>query len=456
MGEITAVHQKILTPLLNPHAVTSYQPLADIESRQLLFNILAETSNNQSHGVDHHHHLERCVASITYALIFGTRLRTGHEPEIAKGRIFQDHFAKLMVGPNLVDIFPWLNRIPLPWPWKETAERFYLDQKAFHLDNMHKALERPGWNFSKEMSRSAEAKQMSEEHMAFDLGSIADNALDTTVVSMDWFVIAWITQDSSPRRSASSESSDAAAGTAALGFVARAREELDEVVGRDRLPRFEDHPRLPFLDAIVEEVLRWRPIAVTGVPHVTNTADEYEGFQIPAGSLVTANQWAITRDPEVFGEDADEFRPERWLVGDGEKLSATTTAMKSKSDGASLLRDLPTIGFGFGRRICPGRHVARREIWIQIVRLLWAFDIEGAVSQETGAKVDVDPSPLKAIDSLIIRPLPFNVVFKPRGPWVEKVIRETCDTLGEDFVSLLDQIGLDRAARQLGRTVLDE
>jgi len=41
----------------------------------------------------------------------------------------------------------------------------------------------------------------------------------------------------------------------------KAREELDSVIGRDRLPTFEDRPRLPFVDAVCKEVLRWRPLA---------------------------------------------------------------------------------------------------------------------------------------------------------------------------------------------------
>lgn len=415
----------MLTPLLNPRAAISYQPLAETESRQLLFNILLEVSDPGVHGVNFSHHLERCVSSITHALMFGRRLLTGHEPEILKGQEIQKDFATMLVGPNLVDIFPWLNSIPLPWPWKKRAERHYRFHTAFVTANVRQAVERPGWNLATEVSRSVEATQMTDEELAFGLGDLANAALDTTAVSTDWFVIAWVTQD------------------ARCGFVARARAQLDEVVGRGRLPGFGDRQRLPWVDAIVEEVLRWRPIAPTGMPHVVNVDDEYEGFRIPAGSLVSANLWAIGRESEVFGEDADDFRPERWIVANELGKEA-----ELKSEDASPLRNLPSVGFGFGRRMCPGRHIARNAMWIQIARLLWAFEIEGAVSQETGERIAVDPSPLKAIDSLVIRPLPFNVVFRPRGPWVEQVIRETCDTLGEDFGSLLDKIGLDRAARQ--------
>lgn len=452
-----------MAPVLSQSSATSYQPLADLESRQLLADILAEASPSSTatttpdRGVDINHHLERCVASLTYALVFGERLLTGREAAITQGRAIQADFAALLVGPNLVDLFPWLDRVPLVRRgWRRRADRHWAGQMAFHVGNLRAALARPGWSFAREMSRAGAGAVVSEAELAFDLGVIADAAMDTTVVSLDWFVIAWLTQK------------DGGGGDDG-GFAARAQRQLDAVVGRDRLPGFADRRRLPLVDAIVEEVLRWRPIAPAGMPHVARAADEYDGRRIPAGSLVLANLWAIGRDPAVFGDGADAFRPERWLIDDddddesreqasgGAKSqqspagAADVLSSLSKSEGASALRDMPTIGFGFGRRACPGQHLARNAMWIQIARLLWAFDIEGAVSQETGGKVDVDPSPLKAVDSLVIRPQPFNVVFRPRGPWVEDLIGKTCDTVDEDLGALLDKIGVDRAAKQGAR-----
>lgn len=268
---------------------------------------------------------------------------------------------------------------------------------------------------------------------------LADAALETTVLSARWFIVAWLTQDT--------------------GFVARAQGYLDDVVGRDRPPNSGDRARLPYIDAIVEEILRWRPIGTTGVPHLNKVEDQYEGFRIPAGSIVFANQWAITREAEVFGEDASDFVPERWLAGTGKgngnangngKGSGGVTAngegKERTEDRDSALRDLPTIGFGFGRRVCTGRHIARSELWIQIAMLLWAFNLEGAVSRETGESVKVNP--LDMTDSLVIRPMPFNVVLKTRGPWVDEVITKQCGTLDADLVELLDNIGEHRASRQ--------
>lgn len=86
------------------------------------------------------------------------------------------------------------------------------------------------------------------------------------------------------------------------GFVSKAQRMIDEVVGKDRLPSFEDRENLPYLEAIVEEIFRWRPITSAGKPHRNMAEDEYEGYFIPKGSVIIPNHWAIGRDESVFGE----------------------------------------------------------------------------------------------------------------------------------------------------------
>lgn len=157
-------------PLLTPRAATSYRPLLELESRQLLSDLLRGARTGPGGGVDYHRSLERATASTTYALIYGYRLPTGDEPQHARAHAIQKEFAAMMVGPNLVDFLPFLRRVPLPWPWRERAECHFREQRDLHMDNLARALAARGWNFAKEMAGSAERDQMSEEEFAFDLG----------------------------------------------------------------------------------------------------------------------------------------------------------------------------------------------------------------------------------------------------------------------------------------------
>ena len=71
----------------------------------------------------------------------------------------------------------------------------------------------------------------------------------------------------------------------------RAQEELDHVVGPDRLPDFSDRKRLPYLTALLKELLRWHVVTPISVPHRAVADDEYRGWYIPAGSVITVNAW---------------------------------------------------------------------------------------------------------------------------------------------------------------------
>lgn len=81
----------------------------------------------------------------------------------------------------------------------------------------------------------------------------------------------------------------------------RAQDEIDRVVGTDRLPGIEDRENLPYVDAIVKESLRWHPVAPTGVAHMTTQDDIYKGYLIPKGAIIVPNIWydLITSQPSL-------------------------------------------------------------------------------------------------------------------------------------------------------------
>jgi cytochrome P450 len=140
----------------------------------------------------------------------------------------------------------------------------------------------------------------------------------------------------------------------------KAHAELDAVLDGTHLPTFDDENELPYVGAIVKEVFRWHPVVPLGdfpahetfdicqlilfvaIPHRLTEDDVYEGYLIPAGSTVIGNAWAILHDPEFF-PNPESFHPERFLKsGDSNRF--------------------PDVAFGFGRRICPGQHMARSSV----------------------------------------------------------------------------------------------
>lgn len=73
----------------------------------------------------------------------------------------------------------------------------------------------------------------------------------------------------------------------------RAQKELDQAVGRERLPDFHDKGSLPFVEAVYKEVLRWFPIVPLSIPHTVSAEDVYKGLKIPKGTIVFPNVWYV-------------------------------------------------------------------------------------------------------------------------------------------------------------------
>jgi len=153
----------------------------------------------------------------------------------------------------------------------------------------------------------------------------------------------------------------------------RAQAEIDSVIGLDQLPAFEDRPSLPYVDAILREILRWHPIVPLGVPHATSTEDVYDGYFIPKGAIVTGNIWAMARDEKRY-PDASRFMPERFLDING-KLT--------DDDPAQFV-------FGLGRRRCPGRSFADASVWASMVTMLATLNIS-PVKDDQGEVIDFTP-----------------------------------------------------------------
>jgi len=92
----------------------------------------------------------------------------------------------------------------------------------------------------------------------------------------------------------------------------KGQEELDRVVGKGHLPDYSDKENLPYIDALVKELLRWNPPAPISVPNKAMQDDVYRGYFIPAGATIIQNVWAICRDPNVY-PDPEAFNPDRFL-----------------------------------------------------------------------------------------------------------------------------------------------
>ncbi|KZP00871.1 cytochrome P450 [Calocera viscosa TUFC12733] len=188
-----------------------------------------------------------------------------------------------------------------------------------------------------------------------------------------------------------------------------AQAKLDSLVGRDRLPTFTDidPERAPYLHALVKEVLRWGIIVPMGFPHRLSSPgeDEYLGWRIPPNTLLMPNAWAMSRDRDVYGEDVEVFRPERFLA-------------MSKEQQTALGYGSPT--FGFGGRVCLGQHVAYATLLVQIASILATFDIARPVGADGR---EVVPGEVGFSSGVVSHPDHFETVIRPRSKEAAELVQ---------------------------------
>ncbi|KAL0793110.1 hypothetical protein Bca101_064487 [Brassica carinata] len=140
-------------------------------------------------------------------------------------------------------------------------------------------------------------------------------------------------------------------------IMKRAQQELDEVVGKDKIVEESHIPKLPYILAIMKESMRLHPVVPLLIPHRPSETTVVTGFTIPRDSKILINVWAIHRNPDVW-ENPLEFDPNRFLD-------------KSYDFNGN---DFNYIPFGSGRRMCAGIAMGERVVLYNIATLLHSFD----------------------------------------------------------------------------------
>jgi cytochrome P450 len=191
----------------------------------------------------------------------------------------------------------------------------------------------------------------------------------------------------------------------------KGQEEIDRVIGSKRLPTMDDEYDLPYIRAMVKETLRWMPTTVTGaVPHAATKDDYYNGYFIPKGAQLMNNVYAIHMDENRY-PNPREYRPERY-EGD------TQTAADSAANPEAVKRD--HFGFGAGRRICQGMHIAERSLFLGMSRMLWGFNITQKIRDGKLVPINTD----KLTQGFVCMPDTFECEIRPRDAYRARIIRE--------------------------------
>ncbi|KAF3385399.1 hypothetical protein F1880_002269 [Penicillium rolfsii] len=368
-GNKWKVHNRMQMSILNPRAIRQYRAIQELESQETLLQLLDGNEKTMCY--------KRFQASLLHALAYGTRMPDVNDPDLVELEVVSKAFLDAVATGNwLVDSFPFLKHLPeCLAPWKRWANQIHAKSVKLNGKSIQAAQKTSSWNWVKHMREMKESDLVTDHELVFIFGSLYLAGVDIVNNILQLFVMSWLLNPKA---------------------VQIAQEELDRVVGHDRLPTFDDIPNLPYIDAFVKEVIRWRPLAGVGTPHALTEDDTYMGYQLPKGTIFLANQFSMELDPQLW-DDPESFQPQRWIDNPSKMLNS----------------------FGFGRRKCVGQYLAMDSLSIMIARMLWVCKIELAPGEE---KPHLDSWDFIQ-DGFVFVPKPFNYTISARDSHREEILR---------------------------------
>ncbi|RUS19007.1 cytochrome P450 [Endogone sp. FLAS-F59071] len=325
--------------------------------------------------------------NIMLTVLYGKRYASPEDPTFVKLDNLIVECVDLVGFHIMLNIIPILRYLPLSFnkKVKATVDEYYdILRKLYknYLEEEQTGVAQPCMaNYVKNNLDKAELDELDLHHLFLDLITAG---VETTATTLNWIVAILASQPEIQKR---------------------AHTELDSIIGCNRLPLLSDKPNLPYTHAILREATRFRPAGGwISIPHHTTCDNIFQGYHIPNNTGIVANVYAINLDPMRY-VDPDRFDPDRF-VG----LKASSAAL---ANGPIEARDHVT--FGWGRRLCPGMHLADTDGFLALAKILWCYRIE----LDKGGKV---PDINDWQHGFGLRPKPFSVKFVPRHELVKSTL----------------------------------
>ncbi|TFK40527.1 cytochrome P450 [Crucibulum laeve] len=382
-GDDWRVHRKVFKQAFRPDAMPKYRPVQTRKVYDMLQSLMDEPDDCRAH-------YKRLAAAVVMSSMYGYDISPANDHFVA---IAEAAVAKVDYAPRFIPIndFPVFRYLPSWFPGVDFKK---VAQEVKHMTDEMKNVP---FSFVKQKLDEGTATP------CFVSEALEENQRGETFISEKY-----IKEIAGTAYSAGADTTSSALGTFFYVLAthprvqARAQEEIDRVVGTSRLPSYEDRPFLPYIEAILYEIMRWRPPLPMVVPHTAFNDDIFKGYFIPKGTAVWANIWAINHDESVYTQP-ELFNPDRFIDKNGEL------------NGSDAI-----LAFGFGRRNCLGRHLASATIWLAIAAVLATFNI-APPKDEAGNDIHMES---EYTGRLTIHPVPRKYSITPRSAEAERLIQD--------------------------------
>ncbi|CAN8016351.1 unnamed protein product, partial [Ixodes persulcatus] len=319
--------------------------------KEELLDFANEIDRTKERGVPVLELILQSLLNVTSALLFGTRYPLGDPKRKHLAKLASDYMDRIHSAPIIQFKPQWLCRFEAKLPFTRTGAMrrcrlamvdFTRDQIKEHEGTIEADVSR---DFIDGFLKQVE-KHWDDPNSAFQVCHLVANTVElffgsssNVPVMIHWLLLVCA---QNPER-----------------VQARIQKEVDDVVGRDRQPTWEDRKAMPFTMASVLEITRWKVTEPIGLPRGVKKDTFIGEYLIPEGTMVMANVMGLHRNPELW-ENPDRFDPERFLTADGSELSK---------------KPEHHIAFSLGKRICPAEMLANVEIFLFLATILQKFSV---------------------------------------------------------------------------------
>ncbi|KAG7094580.1 hypothetical protein E1B28_005407 [Marasmius oreades] len=372
-----------------------FMPIQLEESRLLVKNLIEEPIERLAPN------LYRFTTTVITSAVYGHRITAEDDRFLKIGSALENVIIHAgAVGSTPVDLFPWLKHMPSWFPGtyhhiyalksRPRIQVVYDYPYEFVLDEMSQGI--APHSFLASQLQDLDPKSPEYEQDIEDIKTSGATAflagVDTSLSSLMTFLLCMVLNPEKQHK---------------------AQEEIDRVIGTERLPEYTDRGSLPYIENVLQEVLRWYPALHFAIPHRATQDDIYRGMFIPKGAVIFPNARGMSLDENVY-KNPTEFRPERFLP---------------KAQGG---HEEPyfNAGWGYGRRVCPGRFLADVSLWLAMATILAALELS-KVKDENGIEIDFVPKH-KVVFAQQFAPFPMEI--KPRSDKATQLIRQATLGLG--------------------------
>ncbi|XP_063043907.1 vitamin D 25-hydroxylase [Engraulis encrasicolus] len=292
------------------------------------------------------HLVTNAVSNITNLIIFGERFTYDDKDFQHMIEIFSENVELAVSGwAFLYNAFPWIEYLPFGKHHKlfqNAAEVYTFLLQIIERFAQGRVRQSPrhfidAYLDEIEQNASDKSTTYSKENLIYSVGELIIAGTETTTNALRWAILFMALYPN---------------------IQERVHKEIDSVLLNGRAPTLEDKQRMPFVEAVLHEVLRFCNIVPLGIFRATSQDALVSGYTIPRGTMVITNLYSVHFDEKYWG-NPDVFSPERFLDSNG-----------------NFVRREAFLPFSLGRRHCLGEQLARMEMFLFFSTLLQRFHLQ--------------------------------------------------------------------------------